>query len=196
MRLARVRPLAFAAILSTVVAAAGAAVAAGQERVSAAPADATSADYRFVGTPALTYSHSTYGLVFRLNRDLPRARNRRARAELVIGDQGAAAVLGGGKRQRCFMAHVEGISGGPRFGKLYPIELQIPGLNTVRKRVRLMRATPGYEAFYPNGLRDPKVALRTVDRVDARVASSDEPPSTRHRRVSGPPDTRTARCAP
>jgi hypothetical protein len=116
----------------------------------------TSSTYSFVLPPVLTYSRHTYGIVFRLHRDLPRTSNRRVNAALRIGDAQALAVRGGGKKQRCFMASVEGISGGLRFGKLYEVKLSIPGFNTVRKHVRLKHATHGYGAFYGNEARDPK----------------------------------------
>jgi hypothetical protein len=156
MRIPRVPPLILAATLSTAVALSAANVVAAQGSAPAVSAATTSFTYRFVLTPVLTYSRHTYGLVFRLNRDLPRTSNRRAKAVLRIGDAQALAVRGGGEKQRCFMASVEGIPGGPRFGKLYAVELSIPGFNTVRKRVRLKRATPGYGAFYGNEARDPK----------------------------------------
>lgn len=154
MQVARLRAFAATGLLGTLMALGSVSLGAAQEP-DTTPA-ATTPSYRFVLTPVLTYSRHTYGLVFRLNRDLPRSKSHRAKAALVINDQQALAIRGGGRQQRCFMASLEGIAGGPRFGKLYAVELRIPGSDTVHKRVRLKRATPGYGAFFGNETRDPK----------------------------------------
>jgi hypothetical protein len=136
---------------------AGASSAAGSAQDRADAVRSASAKYAFVNTPVLTYAHGVYGLVWRLNRDLPRKASGRARATLIIEEQQALAVLGGGKKQLCFSGHTEGIAGGPRFGDLYSVVLEIRGANTLRKHVRLRHATKGYGAFYGNDTRDPKV---------------------------------------
>ena len=118
-----------------------------------------SSAYRFIGRPVLLYGDNEYDLIWRLNRDLPRSANRRAKAQALLNGKSSIGVRGGGRRQRCFEAHWErpsDFSGAPRIGSLYRIALRIPGANTLKTRVRLSRHTKGYSSFKANAPRDPK----------------------------------------
>jgi hypothetical protein len=149
--------------LRTIVLTGATAIAAAAPVADALASDPTAdqaASYSFVGRPVLLYGHSSYDLIWRLNRDVPRGSNHRAHAQAFLNGTSSMAVLGGGRHQRCFETRWELPSdpiGPPHFGALYKVELRIPGATPLTARIRLKRHTKGYSSFDGNAVRDPKV---------------------------------------
>jgi hypothetical protein len=167
-------------LLSAAVLGVGAAHAAGDR----AGGSQTEPRYRLTQPAVLLFDDfGSYVLLFRLNRDVPRAPNRRALAGVFLEQSMSPALFGGGRRLRCFEGNFPENSetGPPRFGRLYRFRLEVgelpdgphePGqLGTIvlRGQARLRHSTPGYSTSRGNAARDPKAAaLNCVARAPVK----------------------------
>jgi hypothetical protein len=167
------------ALVAVMLSGAAGAIATASHR--ALPAEA---EYRLTKPAVLLFDESgSYVLLFRLNRDVPRAPNRRARAGVFLERSMSPALFGGGRRLRCFEGNFPENSGTgpPRFGQLYRFRLEVgelpdgphePGqLGTIvlRGQARLRHSTPGYSTSRGNAARDPKAAaLNCVARAQVK----------------------------
>lgn len=116
--------------------------------------------YRLIRPAVLLFDEAgNYVLLFRLNRDIPRA-NRRALAGLFLEGSMAPALRGGGRQLRCFEAdqRPDSRTGSPRFGRTYRFRLEVAGKTVLRGAARLRHSTPGFSTSFGNAARDPKAA--------------------------------------
>lgn len=113
------------------------------------------APYRVVGGPLLTYGQGFYGLVFRLDHDVPRRTNGRARARPTLEGEGAVVLRGRGCFENEFDASNHVIHT-PRFGRRYHVALLIEGASTLHFTARLQRPSPGFSPANASVSRDPK----------------------------------------
>lgn len=150
--------------------------------------------YRLTQPAALLFDDfDHYILLFNLNRDVPRAPNRRAKAGIFLEGSMSPALFGGGKRQRCFQGSFsrDNRTGPPRFGRLYRFRLEVGelpdgphepgqlGRIVLRGQARLRRATPGYSMRFGNNAADPKAAaLGCIAKRTSSKARSNKPSFT------------------
>jgi hypothetical protein len=111
-------------------------------------------DYDLVRAPVLTYSGDAYGLVFRLDRRLPRASGGSVKATVSLNGKRAERISTVAGRPHCYVAVLHGYF--PRYGEVYKVIISAVDAEPLAKRVRLHHATRGYGAFLGNADRDPR----------------------------------------
>jgi hypothetical protein len=112
-------------------------------------------DYDLVHRPFFAHNHGVYGLVFKLDRRLPRSPNRRVLATVSINGHTVDRLVQVAGQPHCYVASLESSLPPVHFGQKYRIAIEIPNAEALQKHLRLRHDTPGFGAFYANPERDP-----------------------------------------